>query len=279
MAVVGDVLINGTPFAPGEARLSVFDVGLQRGYGCFEALRAYRGRIFRLGPHLDRLELSAERLAIALPPRRDLELWAADRAEAGGDCIVRMFVTGGLDPFHPGTDNSVIVIAESLPAPKDSLQIVPVPAPWHPAGSVSELTGAKTLSYGPNLAAALAARRAGADDALLIGRDGTVLEGPTYSVAWIAADRLETPGIDLGILASITRSVALDVAPSCGLEVVEGSFPLERALGAAEVVALSTLKEVMPVSRVGDRQYAAGERSAQLAAGFDQIVRLELSLH
>ena len=278
MAAVGDVLINGTPFASGDARLSVFDVGLQRGYGCFEAFRAYQGRVFRLGPHLDRLERSAQRLAIPLPPRSDLERWAADRAAAGGDCVVRMFVTGGLDPFHPGTDNSVIVIAESLPAPKASLQIAPLPAPWHPGGSVSELTGAKTLSYGPNLAASLAARRTGADDALLIARDGSVLEGPTYSVAWMVGDRLETPGIDLGILESITRSVALEVAPGCGLEVYEGTFPLERVLAADEVVALSTLKEVTPVSRVGDHQFGGGERSAQLAAAFSDVVRRELAL-
>lgn len=278
MAAVSDVLINGTPFTPGEARLSVFDVGLQRGYGCFEAFRAYQGRIFRLGPHLDRLEASAARLAIALPPRPDLERWAADRAEAGDDCVVRMIVTGGTDPFHPGTNSSVIVIAESLPAPAEALEIAPLPAPWHPGGAVSELTGAKTLSYGPNLAASLAARRAGADDALLIGRDGSVLEGPTYSIAWIAGGRLETPGIDLGILASITRSVTLQVAPSCGLEVSEGSFPLERMLSADEVVAMSTLKEVMPVSRVGDRQFAIGEYSTQLAAGFRAVVRRELAL-
>jgi branched-subunit amino acid aminotransferase/4-amino-4-deoxychorismate lyase len=258
--------------------LSVFDVGLQRGYGCFEAFRAYRGRIFRLEAHLDRLERSATCLAIALPPRPELGRWAADRAEAGGDCVVRMIVTGGSDPFHPGTDSSVIVIAESLPAPKTSLEIAPLPAPWHPGGSISELTGAKTLSYGPNLAASLAARRGGADDALLIGRDGSVLEGPTYSIAWIAGGRLETPGIDLGILASITRSVTLQVAPSCGLEVREGSFPLERMLAADEVVAMSTLKEVMPVSRVGDRRFAIGEYSIQLAAGFRAVVRRELAL-
>lgn len=278
MAAVGDVLINGTRFAPGDARLSVFDVGLQRGYGCFEAFRAYQGRIFRLDAHLDRLERSAAQLAIALPSRSDLERWAADRAAAGGDCIVRMFVTGGLDPLHPGTDNSVIVIVELLPPPKDSLEIAPLPAPWHPGGSVSELTGAKTLSYGPNLAASLAARRTGADDALLISRDGSVLEGPTYSIAWITDARLETPGIELGILASITRSVALEVAPSCGLEVHGGSFPLERMLAADEVVALSTLKEVMPVSRVGDRHFAVGQRSIELAAGFHDVVRRELAL-
>jgi branched-subunit amino acid aminotransferase/4-amino-4-deoxychorismate lyase len=278
MAAVGDVLINGTRFAPGEARLSVFDVGLQRGYGCFEALRAYQGRIFRLGPHLDRLERSADRLAIALPPRAELERWAADRAAAGGDCVVRMFVTGGLDPLNPGTDNSVIVLAEPLPPPKASLEIAPLPAPWHPGGSVSELTGAKTLSYGPNLAASLAARRTGADDALLIARDGSVLEGPTYSVAWTVGDRLETPGIDLGILESITRCVALEVAPRCGLAVNEGSFPLERMLAADEVVALSTLKEVTPVSRVGNRQFAVGEVAARLAAGFRDVVRQELAL-
>lgn len=278
MASIGDVLINGTRYAPGEARLSVFDVGLQRGYGCFEAFRAYQGRIFRRDSHLDRLEMSASRLHIALPPRRDLERWADDRARVGGDCVVRMFVTGGVDPLHPGTESSVVVIAEALPPPKASLEVEPVPAPWHPGGAVSELTGAKTLSYGPNLAAGLAARRMGADDALLTGRDGAVLEGPTYSVGWVYDGRLETPGIDLGILASITRRVALEVAPSCGLEVVEGAFPLERIVGADEVMALSTLKEVMPVTRIGDVVYGIGQHTMRLAEAFHAVVRGELDL-
>jgi branched-subunit amino acid aminotransferase/4-amino-4-deoxychorismate lyase len=58
-----------------------------------------------------------------------------------------------------------------------------VEAPWHPDGAVSEFTGAKALAYGPNVAARIHAKAEGYGDALLVGGSGTVLEGPTNTVA------------------------------------------------------------------------------------------------
>src|SRR3989338_2194317 len=40
--------------------------------GCFETMRAYRGRIFRLDPHLDRLYASIADLGVRAPERRGL---------------------------------------------------------------------------------------------------------------------------------------------------------------------------------------------------------------
>ena len=72
---IGDVLIDGSPVSPGEAAISVFDIGFQRGYGCFEAMRAYDGRIFRIDGHLDRLAVSAAKLHLPLPAGPDLAAW------------------------------------------------------------------------------------------------------------------------------------------------------------------------------------------------------------
>ena len=140
---------------------------------------------------------------------------------------------------------------------------------------MSQLTGAKSLSYGPNVAASLAARQAGFDDALLLGRDGAVLEGPTYSVLWIAGDVLETPEIGLGILNSITRSAVLEVAAAAGYEIVEGVFPLARLLAADEVGALSTTKELAPVAAVGSRTWPESPRIEALAAALDRLIDAE----
>ena len=78
MAVIGSVLIDGEPADAEDASISGLDVGFQRGYGCFEALRVYDGAIFRLGPHLDRLASSAAKLHIPVPDRDDLANWCTD---------------------------------------------------------------------------------------------------------------------------------------------------------------------------------------------------------
>ena len=57
------VLIDGEP----DGRIPVFDDGLLRGDGCFEAIRSYGGRPFALQQHLTRLGASATALAIPLP--------------------------------------------------------------------------------------------------------------------------------------------------------------------------------------------------------------------
>lgn len=274
MAIVGPVLVDGTPTALEEAVLSVRDVAVLRGYGVFEAMRSYNGRIFRLGPHLDRLATSAAKTGIPLPPRADLEAWCRDRG-GEGDVVVRLVVTGGLDMEAPGTDNRVIVFAEEFGGLLPSMSLTVLPAPWHADGSASELTGAKTLSYGPNMAVNRAARTAGFDGPLLVGRTGHVLEGPHFTVAWVIDGVVETPGLELGILASITRQAMLDAAAAEGIPTVEGTFLLDRILGAEEVIAMSTTKDVTPVTRIDDVTFPVGYLTRRLVAAFEQLVASE----
>lgn len=274
---IGDVILDGTAVPAEAAVISVFDIGFQRGYGCFEAMRSYDGRIFRLDEHLRRLAGSAERMGIPLPERADLARWCRDRAEAAGDGVVRLLVSGGTDLTTPGFESRVVVFAEQLADLPEILSVQVRPAPWHPDGRSSELTGAKTLSYGPNVAAGMAARREGFDDALLVGRSGAVLEGPTYSVAWVVDGTLDTPALDLGVLPSITRSAALEVAAASSIPVREGSFPLDVVLAADEVLAMSTLREIRPIGRVDGRVFSVGSVTQELMAGFRELVATEIA--
>jgi branched-chain amino acid aminotransferase len=277
MDVIGDIFVNGAPVAPGDAVISVLDIGFMRGYGCFEALRSYDGRPFRAAAHLDRLEASAA--ALRLPPinRGALEAAVKDRASAGGDCIVRVFVSGGVDVRSLGSGATTVVLAEAMPAPKISVRIEPRPAPWHSDGVAWELTGAKTLSYGPNLNAHLNAQHDGFDDALLLGRTGLELEGPTFSIGWVTNGIVETPCMDLGILDSITRGAVIDVAGRLGIDLVEGEYDLDRVLDSDEAFVMSTVKEVTPVVAVGDDTLSPGPITARLARGFRDLVTAELS--
>jgi branched-subunit amino acid aminotransferase/4-amino-4-deoxychorismate lyase len=266
--MISQVLINGEI---SDGRIPVTDSSVLRGDGCFEVLKAYDGRPFRLEAHLDRLEASASRLEINLPDRGDISSWITNTAQSLGDGLVRVVVTRGSSV--PGGDEptQVIVFGHEGTGVSGPVRLSPVEAPWHAAGVEWDLAGAKILSYAPNLAATRRARAEGFEDALLVTTDGRVLEGPTFSIAWVIDDVMETPTLDLGILDSITRRVVLDAALGLGIEVLEGSWVLDRLYEAVEVMALSTVREVQSVSQIGEMSFSLGPLTARLASGFEAL--------
>jgi branched-subunit amino acid aminotransferase/4-amino-4-deoxychorismate lyase len=268
--------MNGTETDSLEATVSVFDIGFQRGYGCFEAMRSYDGKVFRLEGHLDRLERSAEHLRMPLTDRSMLSTWCRTSA-AGGDGVLRVYVTGGTNPADLGTDSVTIIYLEPVPELPYSVRLDLLDAPWHSDGRVSELTGAKTLSYGPNLAATIEAKSKGFDDAALLGSDGGVLEGPTFSLAWVTDGVLYTPSLDSQILESITREATLEVAEQIGVEIAAGRYQKNDLLEADEVFIMSTVREVMPVSEVAGVVFEPGETTMRLKDAFNELVRTEAS--
>ena len=273
---IGDVLINGVPTDPENAGVSVFDVGFQRGYGCFEAMRSYDGTIFRLDGHLDRLARSADHLRIDLVDHSALRAWC-ERAASGGDGVVRVYVTGGTDATALGSNNATIVYLEPVPDLPPSMRLDLLDAPWHSDGKVSELTGAKTLSYGPNLAATIEARSKGFDDAALLGSGDVVLEGPTFSLGWVTDGMLFTPSLDSQILESITREATLESADRISVETTVGRFHRDDLMASDEVFIMSTVREVMPVTAVADVSFEPGPVTRRLVDAFDDLVSEETS--
>ena len=264
--------VDGEPVTGREAVLDILDHAVLRGDGCFEAMRAYDGEAFAAGEHLDRLARSAAALRITLPDRTELERWVAVAAEQGGDAVVRLIATRG-NPTNPAVPPRILLYAEPVPELPPTLRLLPVVAPWHSAGADWALAGVKSLSYAPNMSAAREAHEGGFDDALLVSADGVVLEGSTFTIAWVVDGVLETPGLELAILDSITRRHVLAASEEEGIESVVGVFPLDRVRSADEVMALSTVKEVMAVTLIGDVAFEAGPVTARLSSRFVERTR------
>ncbi|HEY7468168.1 MAG TPA: aminotransferase class IV [Acidimicrobiia bacterium] len=264
------VLINGVE---SEGTISVTDSAVLRGDGCFEVLKSRSGRVFGLNLHLDRLFRSAKICDITLPARSDIEDWVERVAAEGEDCAVRVVVTRG--SALPGVEavTQVVVFGHPWSREPGPTTLLPMVAPWHAAGVPWELAGAKLLSYAPNMAASRRAVAGGFGDALLTSIEDVMLEGPTFSVAWVIGGVVETPGLSLGILDSITRRVMLELADGLGIETREGEWTLDRLDLADEVMALSTIRDIQPVSAVGRRAFVEGAVTARLSREFAQLTR------
>lgn len=248
------------------------DRGLLRGLAAFETLRVYGGRPFAMDEHLARLAASASRMHLEVPDLGALAALAEEAIAASGraDCTLRLTLTGGREGGAPVG----LAIVAALPPELDSLRATGIAvislrlgtdprarqdAPWL-------LTGVKSTSYAVNMAAHEEATRRGAGDAIFVAADGSVLEGPTTNVWWRRGGTLYTPALDLGILAGVTRAWVLRLAPDCGLLTEEGWFAIEDLAAADEAFTSSSIREIMPIVRLDDRQLGSGHPGAAAAA-------------
>ncbi len=241
---------------PARAVIAATDEGFTRGRAAFETLRVYGGRPFRLEEHLARLAGSADRLGLPKPDPGALRALvdAALDAAGIGDVGLRVYWT----PGAPGAGPTAIVLVSPIPDWIEGARVrgQRLVSLVFPARSVPWLLpGTKSVSYATHVAAEAEARHRGADDAVLVDLDGTVLEGTVTNIWWREGDTLVTPELELGILAGETRAALLGLAAEEGFAVETGAFPLDRLLAAEEVFTSSSVREVMPVVAVDGRAF------------------------
>jgi branched-chain amino acid aminotransferase len=232
---------DGVLTAADEVRIDARDEGFLRGDGVFEVIRLYSGQPFALSEHLLRMSRSAERLRLQFSPelaKRDVDLLLS--AAGPFDGALRLVVTRG------GFRLAVVEHIHELP-PTLSLATVE----YQPT---ILMNGVKSLSYAGNMLARRLAKEAGAEDALLVRPDGTVLEAPTSAIFFVRDGELFTPPLSAGILASITRKHLLAVTDASEQELTRDDLPrIEEAFLA------STLREVHPIHRIDDGQLPGAE--------------------
>jgi branched-subunit amino acid aminotransferase/4-amino-4-deoxychorismate lyase len=237
-------VIDGLRLPLAQAALPLTDDGVARGDGAFETIGVWGGRPFRLPDHLERLGRSLEAIGLPRPDAARLggEIDLALEGLGSRDAALRLFVIAS------GTR---VVTVSAQPVRAALRHLAPQPAPWIRPPAEYPAAGAKTMSYGPNMAATRRAQRDGADDALLLSSAGHVCEGPTFCVLWVRDGRLCTPAVELGIVDSISRRSLLQAAAELGRDVEEGHWQLEDLEGATEFIACSSVRPVKAVRRVG----------------------------
>lgn len=229
MAVLLIALLDGTLVDPAQPIVRADDQGVVRGDGVFDALLAVRGRARDLDPHLERLAQSARMLDLPAPDeagyRRavDAVLAAWDWA-AHPEAVLRMILTRG--PEGTAGEPNGWVMAAPLDAASrrqrsEGVRVLLLDRGFE-GSEIADLPwllpGAKSLSYGINMAAKRYAVANGADDVIFRAPSGKLLEGPTSSVVLDLDGVLVTPPLD-GILRSITIEELVNGAPAAGLEV------------------------------------------------------------
>jgi len=279
-----EVFLNGDFVDIREARVSAFDTGFLLGYGAFETMRAYAGKVFRPGAHLQRLNLTCT--AIGIPFQGEthwLEKTAAELLARNGfsEARVRLTVTPG--PQELQSSNPTVMIA-AFPLQKTHNPT----SGWRTSlyrGIISSrdpLRAHKTTSYLEKVLARQEAKKNGFDEALFVNEKGNVTEGAATNIFCVRAGRLLTPPVTEGLLPGITREVVAELAAGIGIPLVEHPLSAIDVVQSDEAFLTNSVVEIVPLLAVGNTPVADGKPgpiTTDLQRAYRELVKRELKIY
>ncbi len=252
--------IDGSYVDETDAKISVLDLSILRGFGVFDYLRTYAGKPFHLWDHLLRLQYSSVQLGLELP--YTLEQISSIIAEVlrlnnFAETGIKIIATGGVsqDQFTPQKPATVIVFTNPLTC---------YPTEFFTNGInvvttrlMRSLPHCKTTQYIPAIIVLQQGREANAKEALYINSQGEILEATTSNFFGVKKGKLYTCTSE-EVLAGITREVVLKITKGY-FHLCNEPIALDEIGQLDEAFITASNKEIMPVVAINNTPIGSGK--------------------
>jgi len=257
------IYLNGKLVSRDKAHISISDHGFLYGYGLFETMRAYNGKMFFLDRHIARLNAAARVIGM------EDKLKGIDFVKICNETVaanklkearVRLTVTNGdgaampwIDPSGP--PNIVATAQPYTPFPEEKYNAgfrVGIASPRRL--KQSPFSAMKSVNYLINVVARMETAAKGYDETVLLNDAGYIAEGGGGNIFFVNGDKVVTPPADSGIIPGVTREAVMELAAAMGISVKEENIRPEALRDYDEVFMTNAIIEVMPVVAIADEQ-------------------------
>lgn len=261
--------VNGEYVPESQAKISVFDHGLLYGDGVYDTLCVWKGYVFKLESHIDRLFRSIHAFKIEMPldknALRDVIIRVV-KENGETNQYVKCVVTRGLGlrPLLTPIDCKTTVIVFSVPdiwlwggsGPEKAETAIITNIRRIPSQCLDAKV--KNLNYANFVLAKMEAMNAGVDQGIMLDIHGFVNECPGYNLFIVRAGNLYTPPTE-NILVGVTRETVFEIGQEQERKVVEERMTPSDLYNAGEVFLSSTAGGIIPIVQVDKRSIASGE--------------------
>jgi len=258
------VYLNGQYLPIEDAKISVLDRGFTFGDGVYEVIPVYKGHIFRMREHLERLNNSLDEVYIDRPYA--LEQWQGILRElieknsiknTGNDLSLYMQVTRGISERDHAIDIATkqTVFAMCRPLPEYDRcagisAIIEEDIRW-------KYCHIKAITLLPSVMLRHKARDAGATEAILV-KDGYITEGAASNVFIVKNGIVKTPPKDGSLLPGITRDLVVELLTESGIPCEELAIKEIELKQADEIWITSSTWEIVPVIKLDNNPVGTG---------------------
>lgn len=244
-----------------EGKVSVYDVGLLRGFGIYEGLVTHNRKPFMFADHMDRMRRSAKRLELEIP-YSDAEIEKAifelieKNIPQGKEGLLRIIETGGKAiegiAYDPKTPTFYIVCEEFVPIEERYVQEGSAIATLEHLRQFPEL---KSTNYIQAVLLQRVKREKNVGEVLYVW-EGRALECTGSNIFIVKDGTVITPGRD--IVFGITRKVAIELAKK-EFPVEERDIIVDEIFAADEVFITGSFKEIVPVVLIDGKMVGDGK--------------------
>jgi branched-chain amino acid aminotransferase len=262
------VNFNGQLIHRDKAGISPFDSAVQGGDAVWEGLRLYRGRIFKLQEHLDRLHRSATALSFAeIPPREKIieeiqRTLAANEMQDGVHIRLTLTrgvkITSGMDPRLNQSGSTLIILAEHKAPVYTKTGLTLITSKFRrPSPEILDckIHHANLLN---SILAKIEANNAGADDALMLDTRGFVAETNATHVFIVRKGGVATSRV-VACPEGITRATVIEICAAEKIRCIETDLSPVDVYGADEIFCTGTMGELAGVIKIDNRIIGDGK--------------------
>ncbi len=269
-----------------EAKVSVFDHATLYGDGCFEGIRFYSGKVFRLDEHIVRLFNSMRYLNITLPWSFEEVCKATEETVAASgmeDGYIRLVVTRGvgdlgLNPANCPKPSMFIIVQNIALYPKEMYEkgLSMITSSFRRPNADVLCQQVKSLNYLNGISAKMEAVRMGAGEALMLNQRGNVAECTGDNIFIVTNGVVKTPPLTESALGGITRHAVMDICAELGIPCEERVMNRFDILSADECFLTGTAAEVIAATSLDGVTIGtghAGPITNRILARFREMVR------
>ncbi len=281
---------------PQNAFVSAFDRSFLFGDSIYEVVRTYNGVLFSTDEHLRRLERSAKLGYFSdIPDLSLLRTMIHQTCKAyfqkfgNHDVYVRLILSRGLSDLNIDTDLSsssktLLYVKQLKALPEEKYtKGVHVSIVDRRRNHPDALDPAmKSGIYLNNVLALYEAKKNGAEDAVLLSQQGFVTELTTSNIFIVSKGEVITAPLSVGILAGITRDWIFRACEESKIPYSERLYTAEDLRQADEVFLSSSLKEIVPITKVDHQKIGngtCGAVTAKLGKALKKVIQSQLDLH
>lgn len=278
------VYLNGKFVKEKKAKISVFDCRYLYGDGIFETLRVYKGKIFALKDHINRLFASSKTIMLEIPQTKEeikkllFKTVKINNIKEGrlrisifrenGDLRNKFNLKKNLKPI-------IIIIASNIDKKEleklsrgVEVKIVTVRRNCNE----TLFPQVKSLNCLNNILATIEVDNA---HPIFLNNEGYITEGSYSNIFIVKNKNLFTPPIYMGILPGVTRKIVLKLASFLKIPVYESVLTSYELITCEEAFLTYTTFGIIPIVKVNGQliNHRVGKITKKLITEYEKLHR------